>query len=238
MQETSAEPALEALGDGQADGAGAAARATPRRRAMRARVLDAGLEVFSRFGFRGATIDQIARQAGMTKPNLLYYHRSKKALYRAVLERTLENWLEPLRALDPDGEPMAELKAYLDAKLGLSRANPRGSRLFAMEVMQGAPLLGELLRGPLKALVDEKAAVIAGWSAAGRIRSVDPHHLIFLMWAATQHYADFETQVRAVLGVAEADDGHYAAAEATIDAVLLGGLMPRSAPTDPMSDRR
>ena len=200
------------------------AKTTPRRRAMRERVLDAGLEVFSRFGFRGATIDQIAREAGMTKPNLLYYHRSKDALYKAVLERTLENWLEPLRAMDAGGEPLDEIKAYLDAKLALSRANPRASRLFAMEVMQGAPLLGEVLKGPLRALVDEKAAVIAGWSGAGRIAPVDPHHFIFMMWAVTQHYADFEVQVRAVLGLGEADDAHYATAETTIDAVLLGGL--------------
>jgi len=31
---------------------------------------------------------------------------------------------------------------------------------------------------------------------------VDPHHLIFSVWALTQHYADFDTQVRTVLGPA------------------------------------
>ena len=219
-------PLHEISADTRAGEADPAAGMTPRRQAMRERVLDAGLEVFSRFGFRGATIDQIASEAGMTKPNLLYYHRSKKALYRAVLERTLEDWLEPLRALDAAGEPLAEIKAYLDAKLALARANPRASRLFAMEVMQGAPLLGEVLRGPLRALVDEKAAVIRGWAEAGRIRAVDPHHLVFLMWAVTQHYADFEVQVRAVLGIADGDEAHYAVARETIDAVLIEGLTP------------
>ena len=219
-------PLHEISADARAGEADPAAGMTPRRQAMRERVLDAGLEVFSRFGFRGATIDQIASEAGMTKPNLLYYHRSKKALYRAVLERTLEDWLEPLRALDAAGEPLAEIKAYLDAKLALARANPRASRLFAMEVMQGAPLLGEVLRGPLRALVDEKAAVIRGWAEAGRIRAVDPHHLVFLMWAVTQHYADFEVQVRAVLGIADGDEAHYAVARETIDAVLIEGLTP------------
>ncbi len=209
--------------------------ATPRQRALRARILGAGLEVFSRFGFRGATIDQIAREAGMTKPNLLYYHRTKKALYKAVLERTLDDWLAPLRALDPQGEPAAEIAAYLGAKLAMSRADPRASRLFAMEVMQGAPLLGDVLRGPLKALVDDKAAVIAGWSEAGRIAKVDPYHLIFMMWAVTQHYADFEVQVRAVLGLpggheeshAEGDrDAVHAEALVTIQSVFARGLRP------------
>jgi TetR/AcrR family transcriptional regulator len=52
----------------------------------------------------------------------------------------------------------------------------------------------------LRRLVDEKAAVIRGWAAAGRIAPVDPHHLIFSVWALTQHYADFDVQVRLVLG--------------------------------------
>ncbi|MCE8467956.1 TetR family transcriptional regulator C-terminal domain-containing protein, partial [Rhodovulum sulfidophilum] len=56
------------------------------------------------------------------------------------------------------------------------------------------------LEGELKSLVDETAAVIAGWARAGRIAPVDPYHLIFSIWALTQHYADFDVQVRAVLG--------------------------------------
>jgi len=82
----------------------------------------------------------------------------------------------------------------------MSRDFPCESGLFANEILQGAPRIGPTLDGELKTLVDEKAAVIAGWSAAGRIADVDPWHLIFSIWALTQHYADFDVQVRAVLG--------------------------------------
>ena len=82
-----------------------------------------------------------------------------------------------------------------------SRATiPKASRLFAMEIIQGAPVLGEMLAGRLKKLVDEKAAVIRRWVAEGRLAPVDPYHFIFMIWATTQHYADFEVQIRAILG--------------------------------------
>ncbi|MBM3519674.1 MAG: TetR family transcriptional regulator [Alphaproteobacteria bacterium] len=163
-------------------------------------ILDAALEVFAAYGFRGATVDQIAAGCGLSKPNLLYYFRRKEDIYRAVLERTLTDWLVPLRALDPSGDPVAELSRYISEKLRLSRENPKASRLFANEILHGAPVIGKFLKGPLRELVDKEAAIIRGWIAAGRIAAIDPYHLIFAIWATTQHYADFDVQVRAVLG--------------------------------------
>ena len=188
------------------------------------RILDAALEVFSTWGYRGATVDQIAALAGMTKPNLLYYFRRKEDIYLAVLERPHEMWLEPLEHLDPAGDPATEIAAYVERKLEMSRENPKASRLFAMEILQGAPVLGATLAGRLKTLVDEKAAVIRGWIDAGRLAPVDPHHLIFMIWATTQHYADFETQIRAVLGTPELGEDAFATARATLDRVFLDGI--------------
>jgi TetR/AcrR family transcriptional regulator len=188
------------------------------------KILDAALEVFSSYGFRGATIDQIAAVAGMTKPNLLYYFRCKEDVYIAVLNRTLEMWLQPLEALDPRGDPGHEIAAYIHRKLELSRENPKASRVFAMEIMQGAPTLGGVLRGRLKQLVDEKAAVIRRWTAEGRLAPINPCHLIFMIWATTQHYADFEVQIRAVLGQRAERSDHFDMAKATLEQVFLKGL--------------
>jgi TetR/AcrR family transcriptional regulator len=163
-------------------------------------ILKAALEVFSAYGFRGATVDQIATSCGLSKPNLLYYFRRKEDIYLAVLEHTLHDWLEPLRSLDPAGEPIDEITRYIRTKIRLSRDNPKASRLFANEILHGATAIGAYLRGPLKELVDEKAAIISGWIEDGRLNPVDPHHLIFAIWATTQHYADFDAQVSAVTG--------------------------------------
>lgn len=164
----------------------------------RKRILDAALEVFSAQGFRGATLDQIAEGAGLSKPNLLYYFDSKETIHRLLLEDLLASWLEPLRAIDPAGEPRAEIMGYMRAKLRMSREYPRESRLFANEILQGAPRLADFISRDLKALVDDRAALIARWSAAGRLAPVDPFHLIFSIWALTQHYADFDAQIRLI----------------------------------------
>ena len=170
------------------------------QRENRARILEAGLEVFSARGYRGATLDGLAKAAGLSKPNLLYYFGSKEAVYRALLDRLLKTWFAPLEALDPEGRPMVEMLAYVRRKLHLARDYPRESRLFAGEILSGAPTMGDVLERDLRTLVDDRAAVIAGWMAEGRLAPADPHHLLFSIWSLTQHYADFDVQVRAVLG--------------------------------------
>lgn len=170
------------------------------------KILNAALEVFSAHGFRGATLDQIADVAGLSKPNLLYYFPSKEAIHVTLLSRLMDTWLDPLRALDPAGDPREELLAYVRRKLEMSRDYPRESRLFANEILQGAPRMSEAIGGELKRLVDEKAAVIRAWTEAGRLPRLHPQHLIFSIWALTQHYADFDMQVRTLLGPGEGDD--------------------------------
>ncbi|MBQ2261897.1 MAG: TetR family transcriptional regulator C-terminal domain-containing protein [Loktanella sp.] len=181
--------------------------ATRIQKRNQAAILSAGLDIFSQYGFRGSTLDQIADAAGLSKPNLLYYFSSKEAIHAALLDRLLADWLDPLQALDAQGDPVREILAYAKRKLALSKDYPRESRLFANEILQGAPRIESILRHDLKALVDEKAAVIQGWADAGKIAPVDPYHLIFSIWALTQHYADFDVQVRAVLGDRAPYDG-------------------------------
>ena len=113
-------------------------------------ILDAALEVFSGAGFRGATLDQIARAASLSKPNLLYYFKSKEAIHRALLSELLETWLAPLRTLDSGGEPVDEIVRYVMRKLDMARELPRESRLFANEIVQGAPHILDIIEGPLK----------------------------------------------------------------------------------------
>ena len=207
----------------------ARAEQTARRTRIQAenseKILAAALDVFSQDGFRGATIDRIAEAAGMSKPNLLYYFRSKDEIYRVVLDRLLDTWLAPLRALDAAGDPMREIADYIDRKLEMARDYPRESRLFAGEIMRGAPILDDVLSGLLKALVDEKCAVIRGWVAAGKIAEHDPRHLLFAIWSTTQHYADFDTQIQAVLGEDGAD--RFTDAARFLEHLFLDGLRPR-----------
>ena len=188
-------------------------------------ILEAALDVFSAHGFRGATVDQIAEAAGMSKPNLLYYFRGKEDIHTTLIKRLLETWLAPLRELDDVGDPISELRSYIRRKLEMSRDFPRESRLFANEILQGAPRVKPMLEGELKSLVDDKAEIIRGWIRAGRIARTDPYHLLFAIWATTQHYADFETQIRAVLGTKATRPAHFDTAKRTLEQVFLRGII-------------
>lgn len=187
-------------------------------------ILEAALDVFSANGFRGSTIDQVADAAGMSKPNLLYYFRSKEEIHATLMERLLHTWLAPLREFDDGDDPITEIRSYIRRKLEMARDFPRESRLFANEILQGAPRIASLLEGELKQLVDEKARIITKWMRAGKIAKADPYHLIFAIWATTQHYADFDVQVRAVLSPARDGDGRYDDAARFLEQLFIGCL--------------
>lgn len=187
-------------------------------------ILEAALDVFSQYGYRGSTLDLIAKTAGMSKPNLLYYFASKEAIHTTLLEGLLETWLDPLHKLNSEGNPRDEILAYVHRKLQMSRDFPRQSRLFANEILQGAPRIGRAIEGELKTLVDEKSVVIEGWIAEKKIAPVDPRHLLFSIWSLTQHYADFDVQVRMILGEERPDP--YPDAEAFLDSIFTRILAP------------
>ncbi|GGG70787.1 TetR family transcriptional regulator [Salipiger pallidus] len=165
----------------------------------RRRIMDAALEVFSQHGYRGATLDQIAEGAGMSKPNLIYYFDGKEAIHVALLNALMTEWLAPLQDMNPGGEPLDEILTYVRRKMEMSRLYPRESRLFANEILQGAPRMGPHLVSGLKPLFDEKAALIGRWMEDGRLAKSDPQQLILSIWAITQHYADFDAQIRALI---------------------------------------
>jgi TetR/AcrR family transcriptional regulator len=190
-------------------------------------ILEAALDVFSVHGFRGATIDQIAEAAGMSKPNLLYYFPRKEEIHKRLIAEMLDIWLAPLREFSADGDPVPEIRSYIRRKLEMSRDFPRQSRLFANEMLQGAPRTIDMLAGDLKALVDEKARILETWMDQGKITRTDPYHLIFSIWATTQHYADFDVQVRAVLGPERGGDGRFEDAARYLEGLFLHGLLPK-----------
>ena len=161
----------------------------------------------------------------MSKPNLLYYFSSKEDIHIALLTKLLDLWLAPLRNLRADGDPREELSLYIQHKLQMSRQLPRESRLFANEVLRGAQHIGPLLKEDLYDLVDEKAAIIQSWIDAGKLAPCDPRHVIFAIWATTQHYADFDVQIRSVLRRDDDDQSHYADAEQFLTTLFMGQLV-------------
>ena len=186
-------------------------------------ILRAAERVFARAGFEGATMADIADEAGLPKANLHYYFGAKRALYRAVLDAVLHDWLAPLDAITPEADPRTALRHYIELKMALAAERPHASRVFANELLHGAPVVLDLLRTDLRQQVLAKAAVIDGWIAAGRMAPVDSVHLFFTIWAATQTYADFDVQIHAVLGTEPNPATDTPRATAHVTSLILRG---------------
>ena len=197
------------------------------REEQESKILAAAEQVFGQFGLQGATMALIAERAGLPKPNVHYYFRSKEELYRVLLQEVLQTWLTVADTLNIEQAPVQALTAFVRAKLRFSRERPLASKVFANEIISGAPHLMPLLRGSVREFVDAKAAVFSHWIASGQLRPagfVDPRHLLFLLWAMTQTYADFQVQMTAVLNHEHLTNEDYQAAEDTILTLLLRGL--------------
>lgn len=194
------------------------------RKATEAAILKAAETVFAEAGFGGATMQLIADMAGLPKANLHYYFETKEALYRRVVERIFTIWLEAADVFDEASGPAEGIGAYIDAKMEISRRHPNGSKVWASEVMHGAPVIQDYLETTLRDWTEGRAQIIRRWIAEGKMADVDPHHLLYLLWATTQHYADFSHQIETLNGGAPLSDDQWEAAKASVKGIVLRGI--------------
>ncbi len=166
-------------------------------------ILKAAEQEFALHGYRGTSTQQIADRAGIAKANVHYYFAGKDNLYLAVLNNIIELWNAHLEDMKVEDDPAEVLDQFIRRKVELAYTHPQASKVFAMEIIQGAPRIKDYIRSDMRRWVREKAAIIDTWVAQGRMAPVDPAHLIFMIWSTTQHYADFDAQVLTILNHAE-----------------------------------
>jgi len=188
------------------------------------RIVSAAREEFVLNGYSGASIQAIADRAGIPKANVHYYFKNKSNLYVAVLEGILHLWNDYLDEVEVDSDPATVLDGLIRKKIELSYTHPRSSKLFAMEIITGAPRLKNYMRNEMRPWVKKKIKVLENWIEQGRMKAVDPTYLIFLIWSSTQHYADFETQVLTVMNKGEYEKEMVDEIGDFLSEVILSGL--------------
>jgi TetR/AcrR family transcriptional regulator len=188
-----------------------------------ARIIAAAEEVFAAKGYEGATTAEIALKADLPKANVHYYFSTKEAIYRAVIDNILDLWLDPFQRITEDDDPAEALSRYIRTKVMLSRDRPLASRIYANEIIRGAPILSDYLVNDLRKWVADKSNVLRKWAEKGLMDPVEPAHLLFLIWASTQHYADFQVQAKAVLHHRDLTDEDFETAVGTITRIVLKG---------------
>ena len=187
-------------------------------------ILDAAERVFAEAGFGGATMQLIADVAGLPKANLHYYFATKEDLYRRVVQNIFEIWLHAAGSMDRAPGPVEGIGAYIDAKMEISRRHPDGSKVWASEVMHGAPVIQDYLETTLRDWTEGRMAVIQRWIDEGQMAPIDPRHLLYMLWATTQHYADFGHQVETLNAGKPLSDRQWREATESVKQIILRGI--------------
>lgn len=187
-------------------------------------ILQAAEKVFAEAGFGGATMQLIADMAGLPKANLHYYFATKEDLYRRVVQNIFEIWLHAADSMDKAEGPAGGIGAYIDAKMEISRRHPYGSKVWASEVMHGAPVIQDYLETTLRDWTRGRAALIQRWIDEGKMAPVNPEHLLYMLWAATQHYADFGHQIETLNGGKPLSERQWKEAKESVKSMILRGI--------------
>jgi TetR/AcrR family transcriptional regulator len=194
------------------------------REANQALILVAAEKIFAMNGFKGTATGDIAVEAGLPKANVHYYFKTKSDLYREVLRHILNDWMSAASTFEAHEDPAEALRTYVSAKMEFSRQRPYGSRVWAREIMSGAPVLDNFLGTTLKTWVKERVRIISRWIREEKIKPVDPHALMYMIWATTQHYADFERQITILNGGKELSDRRYRQRTEEVIKLVLGSV--------------
>ena len=181
-------------------------------------------KVFAEQGYAGTKMADIAQQAQLPRSNLHYYFSTKDELYREVLVNLLDTWELEGACFENFDDPRVVLTSYIMEKMNHSRTRPHGSKLWANEIMRGAPLFQDMLDEHMAKGAKLMELKIRQWVDEKRINPVEPSELLYMIWASTQHYADFDYQVCALNGHQPLSDQQFYQATQTITAVILRGV--------------
>lgn len=195
-----------------------------RRQEKEKKILLAAEKVFAEAGFGGATMQLIADVSGLPKANIHYYFQTKEDLYRQVVSNIFDIWLQAAQAFDESSGPAEGIGGYIDAKMEISRKHPMGSKVWASEVMHGAPVIQDYLEEVLVSWTEGRMKVIQRWIDQGQMEPVDPRHLLYMIWATTQHYADFQHQIETLNGGEPLNDADWQNAKTSVREIILRGL--------------
>jgi TetR/AcrR family transcriptional regulator len=190
-------------------------------------ILEAAEAIFAEAGFKGATTAAIATRAGVPKANLHYYFPTKAALYRAVIERVLTAWLAAASCFDESDDPKDALARYIGAKMDLARTMPLSSRIWATEIMRGAPVIQDFLDTTLAEWVASRSQIIRRWIALKKLKPIEPKYLFYMIWATTQQYANAAHEISSLERGEPLTDAQFEAAKRQVIEIITGGLSPQ-----------
>ena len=186
-------------------------------------IINSAQEEFILHGYKGATVRGIAERAGLPTANVMYYFKNKENIYHAVLEQTMNMWNQAIDDIKQEDGAKVAIEKYVAAKVRMSFEHPAASKIFAMEIIQGGQNLNEYARTYQRQWIREKTKLFKHWIANGEMADIDPVNLFFLIWASTQHYADFNTQILIIMNRADYEEEDIAHVSKFLTDFILRG---------------
>lgn len=186
-------------------------------------ILNAACEEFANHGYAGTKIADIAAKIELPKANIYYYFKSKQVLYRHVLESFIQPLLMATQPFDQYDDPATALTDYIKLKIEISKNHPFASKVFATEILHGAPHLPADIVEKLMAQTSSASAKLQQWIDKGLMDDVNPLHLLFTLWASTQTYADFNWQIQLHLKSDAISEQDFEVATETLIKIVLKG---------------
>ena len=121
--------------------------------------------------------------------------------------------------------PRDALRDYILLKMKQSKEHANSSRIFAAEILHGAPFLREQLQSDLKVQFSKTCQVFREWIAKQWMNPVSPEHLLFMIWSSTQAYADYGLQSSLLMGKTELNNEDFEAGAQLITSMVLKGCV-------------
>lgn len=193
-----------------------------------AKILKVAVDLFSRKGFDGTRITEIAKTSGLPKANVYYYFPAKEDIYTRLIEELLYEWDTALEHLTPDRDPREALSDYINAKLEYSRTHGVETRFFANELLSGGRFFSAHQKSHMRKVTRKYVAVLNGWIAEGKLNISDPNHFFIMLWGATEYYANFYRLTAVTLEKKTLSKRDFQVAHATIAATILDGCIPKA----------
>jgi AcrR family transcriptional regulator len=198
-----------------------------------ARIFDAALRVFARKGRDGARMQEIADEAGIHRPLLHYYFRTKQQLYEAVARRMFSQFLETFDAPPGAGTFADTLRAFIDHYVDTVNEHPSMAMWIVAENMAGNPLLGEMLARAFETEGSPQRSMEQAIDRAmesGEIRPVSPKQLMLTVVSACVFFFVALPTVKMMNPLAREDfEAFVAQRKAHVFDVLYYGLAGREA---------
>ena len=109
--------------------------------------------------------------------------------------------------------------------MDLAREMPLSSRIWASEIMRGAPVIQDFLDTTLTRWVRSREAVVRHWIAEGKLKPIEPKLLFYMIWATTQHYANAAHEIETLEESRPLDEAAFERAKKQVVATILGGVV-------------